>query len=262
LKVLTKISKILKSKSGISLMLVVGTMMLLLAISASVIAAAYANIGHNTRQLETNRIRLLSESIHRNIKFALDNDQGSEASLSYQLIMKLYDAEMTNTIPGDIELQLDINNLAITGEYLPPFPLQINSINLSWNHTDVKITPAIPYIPGIDFGGIPGLVNIPEVARRPQTADINATLTVTVEIEAVRHLGVRSRVITTTAVYEYRDGLLTQEASTSPMYSIIDEADTNYQMGFARPLLPGNQYSENHFGTWSLIAYDTIENIS
>jgi|GEM_PF-5026065 len=231
-------------------MMVIGAMSLLFAVCASVAVAAYANLGYNARQAESNRIRVLSESIHRNIKFALQQDQGAPTSMTSQLVMSLFRAVEAGDEPEDVLLSIDINNI----EFVPPQNLHIKSITLSWGVDDVRITPAAPYIPGIDFGGTPGFVNIPAVARRPQTADVNATLSVTVEIEAVRFLGVRSRPITTVSTYEYRDGFLTQETSVAPPYDPLDEnANTVYEMRFGSGL--GN------FGTWSLISYETIDPI-
>ena len=256
-----KLSGIFKSRSGVSLLMVIGTMALLFAISASIFAAAYANIGYNARQNEANRIRLISESVHRNIKFALENEPDSVMSLSNQLIMRLFNAADSDTpVPvSDIHLRINIDG----DLYLPEDEyINFNGITLSWSHEDVKIIDSISYVPGINDPDDPDpalagtydpaspFVTVPAVHRKPKTAEINATLTVTVEVEAERlfaHLGRRNRVITTIVTYEYTGGFLSEEKSVNPEYNPILNLD--YEMLF------------ENYGTWSLISYDTIDSI-
>jgi len=236
-------------------MLVIGTMALLFAIAASVIAAAYANLNDKTRQNEINNIRILSESIHRNILFALENDPGNTDSLSYQLIMDLYNYSQANdgAAPSDMSVHININATPINPQI--PSNLSIQKLTFSWLSHDVRVVNAQPYIQGIPGDVDEGIIEIPDVPRRPKTAVINATLIVTLDILAEKGIGVTDRVITTIATYEYRDGLLTQEYDSE--YDDKDESmNTVYEMGFATEAMG---YDEDYYGTWTLITYETFD---
>lgn len=248
MRVFKQANSIFKTKTGLSLLMVIGVMSLLFAISASVIVAAFAGLGYNARQNETNRIKVLSESIHRNIKFALENDPGNANSLNYQLIMSLFNTFEEDETPDDVLLGMFFD--ADTAAYNPPLNLQINNITLSWTNYDVKIIDPVPHVPPINFTE-PGFVNIPAVDRIPKTADISATLTVSVEIEAVNFMGAANRVITTISTYEYNDGQLRDQYYGFDNY--IDSPGEVYTMSFGT--------TNQEYGKWSLLSYDTIDSI-
>jgi hypothetical protein len=250
LRVRNRIFAILKCKSGVSIMLVLGIMLMLLAIAASVMGAASANVGYNIRQNETNRIRLLEQSIQRNIQHSLEN-----GDMGHELINGVFlrYAEDPAEPPEDIDLLMDIG----TDPYDAPRGLTY-TITLSFldaltgeSTLKINITPPIagaPEIPSID-----GSVMIPAVPRVPGTATIDAEMTVTVEITAAN--GVRT--VTTVATYEYRGGVMTDRVSAAA--ASYTGADYYPPMLFATAGAFPAEDGFDGLGKWSLVSYETIE---
>jgi len=240
----SKIAEILKDKSGVSLMFVLGIMMFLLAIGASLLAAASANIGANVRQNEYNRVIVLGDSIHRSIMHSLQADPEDENSLANRLAWIVYETPDIVS-QGSIELELDFDTPG--NDDIPDY--MAISITLSFLFREVIITPATEYVPEIpaftDTDGIP-VEAVPEVPGMPETAAISADMLVTVVIEADGIIRDGSRFITSQAYYEYRGGLLT------------DDPDGNIA---TRPNPPASDlyFATDGYGTWSMISYEIIE---
>jgi len=234
---------ILKSKSGVSLIFVLGIMMMLFAmggavmsrvstnvdIGSSVMGSATANFGSNIRQNQYNSAVVLSESIHRTIKESLLTNEGSpnyDNSLAKKLpeaIYEVYDAdgnfgtgftfalsgaEVTNAI--DLDYRISII-----------FP-QPNS------NPGVTVQDPIPPMPEL---GIP---------RTPATVTVNAEIIIRVVIDLP---GGNGRSITTLATYEYRDGVLSDENDPSTATT---------------PELVGTLEFVG-YGEWELVSYEMIE---
>jgi hypothetical protein len=213
-----KIKSILKSKSGVSLMFVMGTMMLLLAIGASVMAAASANVGANVRQNQYNRATLLGNSIHRNIMYSLqadwDGNGNFENSLAYQLANAFYEAGRETDALDDglvIELNLALDDVPVGGKYSVTLEIQ-------------------PHEFDITFAGPVGYIPETSTNRIPRTASIHAIVTVTVVVEVETGLVVRDddRVITTRATYNFTGLMSDEELSdmeTEQDSTIFDDED-------------------------------------
>jgi len=240
-----KIAVIIKDKSGVSLIFVLGVMMFLLAIGASLLAAASANIGANVRQNEYNRVIVLGDSIHRSIMHSLQADPEDENSLANRLAWIVYETPDIVS-QGSIELELDIDT---PGNDDVPEYMTI-SITLSFLFREVLTTQATEYVPEIpSFTDTDGITveAVPAVPGMPETASISADMLVTVVIEADGVIRDGSRFITTQAVYEYRGGLLS------------DDPDGDYAANPNPPAVLPLYFATDGYGTWSMISYEIIE---
>ena len=230
MRLINRVSAILKNKSGASLMFVLGIMLFLLAIAGSVLAAASANIGANARQERHNRAELLTESIHRNIKYSLEmtpltmdyTDTDFENSLAYQIAQVVYNNASAETPIDMIYLDIDIPKVETD---------MVDSILLEILFQDVRYTGPIEAVLETD----------PPTPRVPMMASVNAKMSVKVVVE-VESASLREapRFITTMATYEYRDGILSDT-------NAMDEIG---EMEF------------RDFGKWVLLSYEIIESES
>ena len=78
---MNRLIRILKNKTGASLVFVVGVMLLLLAVGVSALTAASSNAGFAQRQRQFNQVRILADSVHQNILFSLQSDPSDEGLL-------------------------------------------------------------------------------------------------------------------------------------------------------------------------------------
>jgi len=252
------VHKILKCKSGASLLFVLGIMMLLLALGTSAIAAATANIGYNLRQREQNNIRVLTNSVHRSILHSLNvdladpplaTDDERENTLAYQILhMIIYanNREEGDAVRGGIEeLTLDVT---LNGFPIYEGTVELAEVIVTFSEQNFSIsTWARPYIPAIPvLVGDDVVDTIPAVQRVPKTVTVNAELVVTVVVRAGgAGLGVE-RYVSTRAVFEYWGGIL----SDDPGGIYLNTADQN---------LPDEMDLQiQEFGTWSMISYEVI----
>lgn len=202
-----KIVKILKDKTGASLIFVLAVMLCLLVVSVSVLAAATSNAVHIKNQKIHNQLLLLDDSVHNNIMYSLQQDpmdwmEGTEF-LSYQLLMALYESHDEGNELADIELTPEISGMD-----------DLNSvITLSFTEQLVRIEPEIPEIPAtnaeVDRDGTVLVPASPGSPRVPKTATVSARMRVTVVTE------VDGKVMTTIASYEFMGGALTDDHITN-----------------------------------------------
>lgn len=213
----------LKDQSGASLLFVLGVMLMLLAVGASVLAAAFGNFGIGIMQENHNRAMLLGDSIHRNIEHSLVNLADDENSLAQQIARQIYENsdDDSNVIVHIDNIKLDVD---IPGS--SPLPVEVT---LYFPHASAVITPYVPEMS--EF--------IPSIPERPRRALLNATMLVRVEVE-VNSAGVLGdkRVINFEAVYEYTDGILTEEPAGS--------SDMEF-------LIPA------HRGRWDIVSFEIID---
>jgi len=240
-----KITAALKCKSGASLLFVLGVMFLLMAIGASVMAAASANIGSNIRQDKYNRAVVLIDSIHKNIKHSLQipdtNTTEFENSLAYIIPYAIYNSSLTpdplnpNPLIGEpfTEIQLDIDIAGVTDI------ASLQSVTLGFPFQEVSTVGPVGYIPE----------TTPPTPRVPRTASISARMivVVTVEIPATG-FGAENRTITTHATYTYSGGVFSDENDLLANSDAHREDSTFIgEMEFAEP------------GEWKLISYEIVE---
>ena len=236
IKAIKKLKQIMKCNTGASLVFVLGIMLLLMAIGASVMTAASAGIGTNVRQNQYNEAVLLNDSVHRNILHSLqtvadpDDLSAFENSLASQLVKMIYENDV---LPEEIELDLIIDDTVIgTGTQ--------HKITLSFLFYEARQAGPSDFIPEIP------------IDRIAKTISINARMivTVTTEINSGVSLRNENRVITTKATYQYSDGVLTDDPGGEFAQVPADEVPADLPMVF-KP--------EDGYGTWSLLNYEIIE---
>jgi len=225
IKTITKTKAVLKSKSGASLMFVLGIMLLLLAIAGSIMAAASANIGANVRQDRYNRAVLLTDSVHRSIKHSLEAMPNTEAyidnefanSLAFQIARAIYE---NADAPNDtVELNIDIAGVDMSS---------VNSITLDITYQDIKFNGPIEAVPETN----------PPMQRIPRTATISAQMNVCVVVEVdTASLRDTPQLITTVASYELSGAVLSDTNASGEIGEMI--------------------FSD--FGKWVLKSYEIIE---
>jgi hypothetical protein len=238
MRALKSISRVLKDKSGASLLFVLGVMMLLMAIGISAMHAASANVGFNLRQREYSQVMILGESVHRNIRYSLEHGSGStDNRLSYQVARAIYRAndsyystEYSTNGLDKIELEIAIGSGVIPDVHDNDNLVWVDSITLSFPHQNVIVKPAIPMIPAVTevIDGNPVVIS-PEIPRVPKSATVNARMVVDVVI------GTRNRTVTSRAVYDYTGGILSEVSYAGAM-----------------------QFVTNGYGKWSLVSHENV----
>jgi len=219
----TGILNTLKCKSGASILFVLGIMMLLLALSSSALTAASSNRGSNLRQNQYNSAVVLTDSIHRNIKYSLGlepADAGFSNSLASELAWAIYDGYIVTDTEFELELDGAVAD-AIESEYNSEY-----NINLIF-----EFVSPIREKPPIDGTPMPGDDEEDEPPQ-PGIANVNATMIVevVVEIQAMSYRE-KARLITTHAKYELTVCEWTDEATPGTMdLTIADWELVNYEI--------------------------------
>jgi hypothetical protein len=253
LKKQNSIVKTLKSKSGASLIIVLGIMLLLLTVGISTLVAAEANSGLLFKQKEHSQIIILEDSIHQNILFALQPDiaasEDEENLLSTKLARAICEANdsyvvMTANPRGieDLTVDVSVGGADLKGDGFGK--IKLDSITLSFPRYDqvVVITPPIPavYSPEVRDPDTNALISSRSLAfaREPKTATVNASMIVTVKIDA------GDRIITSRAFYEYTGGELS------------DDPDGDYEGVDTMEVFP---MIFTDYGRWELIKYEKAD---
>jgi len=235
-----KIIEILRDRSGVSLMFVLAVMLLLMAITTSVLVAASANSGFLIQQTDHNRVVLLDGSVHKNIMFSFQHDPENENTLSYQLVMAIYQGYEGGSPPAVLPIDIKIGD---DEGFLKSGRIYIKSVTVSFLRQEVAITsyarPAI-YVYEYDEDG--GTVSKTlDRAREPQVAAVSAAVAVTVEI------GAPGRAVTSRAVYEYTGGVL------------WDENDPNIDKA-AEETGPGKMdFKSGSCGEWRMVSHENTD---
>ena len=169
-RVINRLKAAVKNESGVSILFVLGIMMMLLAVGASVMAAAFGNVGIGIRQERHNRAMLLTDSIHRNIMYSLVDDADFDNSLSGQLAM--YIIENAGALDDYRLLDVTIPGVAIDSDVTLHFAYNI---------------------------GTPVYFTDPATSDITRMVQMSATIRVEVEVE----VGGGERSIISRAYYEY-----------------------------------------------------------
>jgi len=242
--------KILKGKSGASLVFIVGLALFLLAIGSSTLAAAYANSGYLSRQDEFNKINLLDKSIHENMMFSLQSDPENKDLLGYQIAKAIYEANDPSNNAYNVNglqdtllavLIAEVGEEPINLNTLPG-NVRIQSITLSFPEQFVSINPAIPAF--YEEGS-----STPLFERQPKSATVNASMVVEIEIDRVG--GTTARTIITRALYQFTGGRLLEVGDTGAMEFIPEVLPD--------PLVIDDEGTPGGFGEWRLINYETVD---
>ena len=247
-----KIITVLCSKSGASLLFVIGIMLFLLSIGGSVIAAASTNYGSNLRQNQYNAAVVLNDSIQRNIRFSLQTSPGTlpvpaqafTKSLASNLPLAMYAAEAANNPLTLFEMEIG----GVAG--LPSGPDKNYTITVKFPfHPEVNITAPVDAMPELAPPDTPGS---PFNFRTPRAARINTRMVV--EVSVFIGVGDNARIHTTQAVYEYRDGVLTDDGIWNDEILPPGIPGT---MSFSRD--PANPNDTAEAGQWLMVSYEIFE---
>ena len=237
----SRVFKILKNKSGASLLFVLGAMLLLLSVGVSTLAAAGASSGFAMTQKAYSRVVILSDSIHRNIMYSLQHDPSNEDMLAYRLAYSLYEAKRDDPVDGlgAIDLQIGFDD-QVFNERFESGEITVQSVRLLFPSQKVVIKPAKPAIPAIPAES--GVL----ISREAKTATVNATMTVVVEIEAA------GRIVKTIATYRYSGGELTDDPRGE--HADVFDPEAEFDMEFR----PGDE-GRDGFGRWELVKYEKVD---
>ena len=251
-----RIKRVIGSKSGASLVFVLGIMLFLMAIGVSTMAAAAANSGYVFRQSDYSRVRILDESIHDNIMFSLQHEPESPTQLGYQIAQFIFEEfeKFQDDPPLDpdperlydilpIELDLSITDIEIEDNQ----PVSSLSITLSFpflfDENLIVVNEAIEPVYDDDDDIIdPGVPN--------KTATMSAIMVVTVEIR-LRVGFAGERTVTSRAVYNFKDGRLSDENSNGNG----EENGNGDDIG--NDPMPGEMKVVT--GGWELVRYEVID---
>jgi len=229
-------------------------------VGSSVMGAASANFGSNIRQRQYNEAVLLSESIHKTIKYSLEESNESN-SLTNQLLKLIFiDSEIIQqrrdsaaedgTIVDDIVFDMAIAGLAdsIGSRF---------TVNLrfpqSVGNPEILSQGPIPAMPELgssttddeDEDGNPITIETLTHPRIPRTITISAVIVFEVEVFLQ---GTSGRSITTLATYNFTGGQYSDDPDG--LYSAVD--DPNF-IGEIDPDKPVDS------GTWKMISFEIIE---
>jgi hypothetical protein len=250
----------LKDNSGFSLIFVLGVMALLMTIGASVLAAASANTGFVITQKQRGRSAALDNAVHKNIMYSLQHDPEDEDSfLSAQLVRALYKARndydkgvygATGRV-GLISLMVELDNDIdlVDGD------VNVNPIMLSFPMQSVMIVQPKPAIYediyDIDEDGHDIVIGRELIRpREPKTAAVNATLTVTVEVDA------DGSITTSRAVYEFLGGGLSDDPAG--LHGACDVELGICNVIGADCISSELEMSITSHGRWRLVKHETI----
>jgi hypothetical protein len=131
----------LLGKKGESLVLVIAMMFFFIIICLSVSAAALSSSRGVHAQTENNRIKVIENSIHKNIMYSLQTDDG----LGRQLAQAFYDSYKSGGSLSEITLDVDINGINIT-DYFDSIirrKFTVEEIKLTFTNINVTEHPAI-----------------------------------------------------------------------------------------------------------------------
>ena len=218
-----RIKRILKSKSGESIIFVLGVMLILLFIGGSVLVAASAAAGSGASRQVRAQLELYADSIQRVIKHSLDNC-GDDLEANFLADFTSYTAPQT--LGGQLlrymhrqasETSLVATKSSITDVQFPSTALSegysatITSIELDWSVLLVDgIYAAEPSYEYSNVGGTWTLIPV-VTPDTPHSAKIDARVTITVEVAHV------NRTVTSVATYNYSGGFLKNpEDTTNP----------------------------------------------
>jgi len=242
-----RIQAVLSSRSGASLLFVMGIMFLLLAIGGSVMAAASSNYGSNIRQNQYNAAVVLNDSIQRNIRHSL---QMNSETLPTPVL------DFTQSLASNIPIAMYYAHIAENP--LTVFELQLGGVaGLVPTGTDrnYSVTIKFPFHPEVNISdsadAMPELANSlgdpddPFNHRTPATARLSARMIV--EVSVFFGAGVNQRVHTTQATYEYRNGVLTDDFFWG----------NPALMSFSQEVENPNDTAAS--GEWTMVSYEIFE---
>jgi len=234
-------------------MFVLGIMLLLMAIGASVMAAASFNIGANMRQNEHNRLMILSDSVQKSLMSSLQDEPEKVTSLAFVLSNAIFEENSKAVLGGEANPTIDDIELELTSaeiESAMPNNMRVDKIVLSFLSVNVSDVPARAFTPAImDDDGTTVLV--PAIDRVPRTATVRASISINVIVEADGLLRDGSRLLTTRATYNYI-GFFTDDPTGYYTDGSAGEAPDNLPM----LLTPDG---DGEYSKWNLVRYEIIE---
>ncbi|MCL1819029.1 MAG: hypothetical protein FWG36_00060 [Oscillospiraceae bacterium] len=207
-----RLFKVLKNQKGVSFVFVLGIMLVLMAISVSVLVAASTNSGFFANQREHNQIRILEDSVHKNIMYGLQI-----GDLGDQIATEIYNAHDINRESElaryGIELEVDLS----AADDIRIGRISVEPVKLYFERMAVMIYDAQPAV----FDEFNNVLLFEEV---PKSATVDATVVVSVEIFVRGNFGTRDKSVYSRATYEYIGGTLEQQPN-----GVMDFAYEGYE---------------------------------
>ena len=224
------------NEAGSSLMYVLAAMLLLLIIGVSILTAASANVGFNTRQRNHARGILLADSVQRNILYGLQQNKEAEESLANQLLYTLFAASEDFGQVSEILLEM-----YLSGELELAEGIYVESIMLSFPEQQVQIQESIPAILMEPQPGATEVEMMEDIPREPKTATVDAHMMVTVRIN------IKGNQMISRAYYEYSGGMLSDDPEGKFVNYIEGEPDGPGEMVITE------------VGEWRMIRHEKVE---
>jgi len=202
-----QILKNIQNSSGASILYVLAAMLLLMAISASVLTAASTNLGSGMDKKTSNQLYLYADNMQKSVMYSLQMGSNDE------------DRDITSptgspeTLGGQI-----LGAVAVAAD--PQVPIEwelkptLDGSDLSNITVSVKVTPTVVTTPEVaaqsEVKDADGNIITPAVEYQPKTTVISGSAVVTVTVT------LNEKSVITVAVYDFADGLLKD--------SVIDNA--------------------------------------
>lgn len=208
--------KILRDKSGVSLIFVLAAMLLLMAIGVSAITAAGLNMGAGIAQRDRNQLDLYASSMERTVKASLEKKEPDGTSipnvqtLTGRIIRAAYEnGSGLYDLTGANALELTASSPDGGAKY---------KIVISGNFK-VHIIPPVEYTEWIEStvvdeeGNSVLVYEEKTTGRSPQTATIDGKITA-VQTTEYSTLGGRDLSVTTATSYQFGGALIEEDFST------------------------------------------------
>jgi len=244
------LKRLLRGKSGASILFVLVAMALLMVIGFSTLTAASANIGARHNRQIHNRIDMYAESLQRTVKHSLVETSGDDDgkllddadTLGGQILRAAYEGARPDGVAGGtLTITLKPPDIA-AGTDIDLLGVIVLRIEIDINPLDVVITK-----PWIQQTTIPDPDDEDEIkiieTRIPGSASISGVATIIVTVEGEGH---RRRAVTTAATYNLSGGYLEENRDEIEFDATLDTLD----MGDMKIV---------NAGDWGFISYEKVD---
>ncbi|MEG1501169.1 MAG: hypothetical protein RR396_04365 [Clostridiales bacterium] len=200
---------ILQGKNGMSLVFVLCVILLLMAISTSILVAASTAAGSNASQRTYDQLNIYTDSVIKTLMYSLQQEEidiNNPQYLGIKLLRAIYDAKAANPdapqYPQKLNMDFGINAIQETA---------ISDLDLRFFAEDIMLQPEQPAHQEENEDG-----SINTIERIPAQADVN------IKMEVKFSTTVKKRSINNLLVFELKGASLEDNGSAANM--LIKEA--------------------------------------